>query len=71
MEGAYDNVLSDILMVKLMGLKVPGRIIQFIHNLVYSRTLFINFKNIDVVRQVSRGLPQGCVLSPLLYSICL
>lgn len=68
-EEAYDKVLSDVLIDKLARLKILGTIIQFVHNLVYSRTLFINFKSIDVVRQVSRGLSQGCVLSPLLYSV--
>lgn len=68
-EGAYDNVLSDILIVKIQSLGLPNMYVKFIYNLVYSRVLRFNLEGNDLNRYVYRGLPQGSVLSPLLYTL--
>lgn len=67
--SAYDNVLAHILIEKLKVLGFSSNLLAFIFNLVSARSLSFNFGDIDSVRWVHRGLPQGSVLSPLLYAI--
>ncbi|XP_039310407.1 uncharacterized protein LOC113005859 [Solenopsis invicta] len=68
-KGAYDNVLWDILVYKLIQLKLPPTFIKFIFNLTSSRIVQFKYDDIDLIRHTQRGLPQGSVLSPILYSI--
>lgn len=68
--SAYDNVLLPVLKNKLLLLNIPEKMVRFISNLLMERTIYI--KNCDKLfppRTVWKGLPQGSVLSPLLYSI--
>lgn len=68
-KAAYDNVLPDILMKKLIKLKIQNKILSFVQNLIYYRRVTCRFDEIDEIRWAYRGLPQGSVLSPLLYNI--
>lgn len=69
-EGAYDNVFCDILIEKLgLGLGFPSNYSKFVHNLVYFGTVRLLYNDVDLIRHVFKGLPQGSVLSPLLYII--
>lgn len=52
-----------------MDLGFPTSYISFIFNLVSHREVHFWFNDIDCIRSVNKGLPQGSVLSPLLYSI--
>ena len=68
-KAAYDNVLVDVLMDKIRALHFPHHILSFIQNLIYKRKVTCRFEEIDECRIAFRGLPQGSVLSPLLYNI--
>jgi hypothetical protein len=50
-----------------MGL--PRNIISFIYNLVAERHLTVRFDAIDESRWVCKGLSQGSVLSPIIYTL--
>lgn len=68
--AAYDNVVITILKSKLLNLKVPIVLVNFIINLLSQRTITININDTTKVsRTLFKGLPQGSVLSPLLYNI--
>ena len=67
--SAYDNVLWDILIDKLVALKLPPTFIKFIYNLTSVREVHFKYDDLDFIRYAYKGLPQGCVLSPSLYSI--
>lgn len=71
--AAYDNVNISILQRKLLELQVPTLLIHFIINLLSCRyiSLFVqkDGNTTELKRTVFKGLPQGSVLSPLLYNI--
>lgn len=69
-QGAYDNVKLDILADKMSILGLPVTFIQNILRLYTNRKLYI--KTSDSVlgpRTTSVGLPQGSILSPILYLV--
>lgn len=68
--GAYDNVQIPILMSKLNKINVPSKICNFLQNLLTERQISIKSDpSISSHRYVYKGLPQGSVLSPLLFNI--
>lgn len=70
-EAAYDNVQLPLLREKFHKLRIPERLACFVGNLLSERQVTFRGKdpNIDPSRLVWRGLPQGSVLSPLLYNM--
>lgn len=69
--SAYDNVQFHILSGKLIKANCPSRIVIFLNNWLRERStqFIINNKDPVLERTVRKGLPQGAVLSPLLYDI--
>lgn len=66
--GAFDNVDRGNLMLQLRDMGLPWSWCKFVFNLTSSRSLF--FKIADKTLGLyfaSKGVPQGCILSPLLY----
>lgn len=68
--AAYDNVQLPVLNKKLIRLRIPEKMVRFICNLLSERTILIKHLNsFSPPRIVWKGLPQGSVLSPLLYNL--
>ena len=68
--SAYDNVQLPLLRQKLLQLSIPVRLVNIIGNLLMSRSITIRHHNIlSSSRLVWKGLPQGSVLSPILYNL--
>lgn len=67
--AAYDNVVISILKRKLLDLKVPVILVKFIINVLSERIISLVSHDSKISRTVYKGLPQGSVLSPLLYNI--
>ncbi|CAK1547954.1 unnamed protein product [Leptosia nina] len=68
--SAYDNVVISILQKNLLKLGIPNVLINFIISLLEQRYIFLNIdESVQLKRTISKGLPQGSVLSPLLYNI--
>ncbi|KAF4532733.1 hypothetical protein B566_EDAN011925 [Ephemera danica] len=67
-QGAYDNVNLAILMKKLRKLGIPNSICQILHIYLSYRKIQtrINDKT-SSIRCRYRGLPQGSILSPILF----
>lgn len=68
-QSAFDNVLPNILLEKLFILKFPPNCCNFIYNLITHRRITCRQSSIDGTFIAHRGLPQGSVLSPILYTL--
>ena len=66
--GAFGNVVIEILLQKLAAIGCPTRVVNFVKFLTIERTIFIKDTG-DLIRKVYKGVPQGDVLSPILYCI--
>lgn len=69
--SAYDNVLLPVLRQKLINhLNIPEKLVRFICNIFMERSILIkSHDSLLSPRSIWKGLPQGSVLSPLLYSL--
>lgn len=67
-QGAYDNVNFDTLVLKMTAIGLHPDLIKNIYELYNARLLFIRTNDgISDPRVARVGLPQGSILSPLLY----
>ena len=70
-EKAFDSVWKKALLVKLAKLGIKGNILKLIENFLESRKvrLKVNGTKGEVRDCCDFGLPQGSVLSPILFKI--
>ena len=69
-EGAYDNVNLEELLKILDRINTPTSIKRFVYNLIMDREVYGFFNNISFASgKTNKGLPEGCILSPLLFNI--
>lgn len=70
-KSAYDNVKCDLLIKKLFKMECPSRITGIIQEWFrYREGHFLTNNGEEVIRRrITKGLPQGAVLSPTLYDI--
>ena len=70
-EKAFDSVWKKGLMVKLHNLGIRGNIAKLINNFLFTRKIKLNINgHIGETRLSSEyGLPQGSVISPVLFKI--
>lgn len=68
-QGVYDNVVCDIIIQKLKLINLPNLYTYFIYNLISRREVQFRYNEINSIKTLKKGLPQGSVLSPLLYSL--
>ncbi len=64
------NIIPDIVQNKLTQLSVPTSVCQWITSFLTDRQQVVRLgKFSSSTRTISTGAPQGCVLSPLLFSL--
>ena len=68
-QAAYDNVIIPLLRNSLLNLGVPDKLSLFICNILKDRRINILSSSDPISRSVFKGLPQGSVLSPILYNL--
>lgn len=69
-EKAFDSIWHDGVIFKLNQLEFPLYLQKLIQNFLKNRTFFVCIGNsTSTLRNIPAGLPQGSVLSPILYSI--
>ncbi|CAL1672326.1 unnamed protein product [Lasius platythorax] len=71
-QGAFDNVVPAVLVSQLVELGIPAKVSWFVYQLISRRELqFVIDGNISDVFHSLRGVPQGSILSPLLFNLYL
>ncbi len=68
--SAFNTIMPDLLSDKLTQLSVPTSICQWITSFLTDRQQLVRLgKLTSRTLTISTGAPQGCVLSPLLFSL--
>ncbi len=68
--SAFNTIILDTLQNKLTQLSVPTSVCQWITSFLTDRQHLVRLgKFSSSSRTISTGAPQGCVLSPLLFSL--
>lgn len=68
-EGAFDNISHQSMKRALYELNIPNTIVEWIINMISSRTITLKEKGVSITRLLYKGCPQGGVLSPFLWNI--
>ena len=68
-EGAYDRVWHEGLLVKLADLAVPPALVGWIHAFLSNRSMSLRVGEVVECRQLSMGVPQGSPLSSILFLV--
>lgn len=66
-EGAFNNVKSESIRSALRSVKVKDYVINWIMNMLSTRTVSSTVGSSSCIKTVRRGTPQGGVISPLLW----
>ncbi len=70
LRSAFNTIIPDTLQNKLTQLSVPTSICQWITSFLTDRQQLVRLGELTSnTRTISTGAPQGCVLSPLLFSL--
>jgi hypothetical protein len=70
LEKAYDTVWIHVLLTKLISFKFPAYLIHFLHSYLSNRSSSVVVSDDNsAYKFITAGLPQGAVLSPILFSI--
>ena len=68
--GAFDKVYHNGLIYKLIKLKIPFYIINFLIEFLKDRKFCVKIGSFSTTEmQIETGVPQGAVLSPILFSL--
>ena len=70
-EGAFNNLSVESIVSSLHQAGVKPRIIDWIEKLLKNRIIVAEWGHIKASRKVTRGTPQGGVLSPLLWILAI
>ncbi len=66
---AFNNIIPSLLQPKLNLLSVPTSVCQWVTSFLTDRQQVVRLEKFSSsTRTISTGAPQGCVLSPLLFS---
>jgi hypothetical protein len=70
LDKAFDRVWHDGLIHKLKQINTPEILIDWINNFIRNRTFIVKYNDANsIIKKINSGVPQGCILSPILFSI--
>ncbi|KAK3570803.1 hypothetical protein QTP86_026345 [Hemibagrus guttatus] len=68
--SAFNTIVPALLRDKLFQLNVPDSMCSWIRDFLTDRRQFVRLgTHVSDLQHISTGSPQGCVLSPLLFSL--
>lgn len=70
LKGAFNNILSKEIYDRLMEQRTPDKILNFVSFLIHSKNLFFSSETANPKTSYV-GVPQGGVLSPLLFNLAI
>ncbi len=70
-EGAFDNISFQAIKTNMEKSGIPPTISNWIYFMVSNRTITLTLNGISITRIITRGCPQGGVLSPFLWNLTL
>ena len=69
-QGAFDNVLPHKIVEGLKAHHTPPDIIRWYSHYLTSRQMSSSFRGHTISRFLTKGTPQGGILSPLMWNVC-
>lgn len=70
LKKAFDTINHTILIKRLKNIGIRGKILEWFKNYLKQRTMLVRINGKDsVTRVINRGIPQGSILGPVLYTI--
>ncbi|CAB0028591.1 unnamed protein product [Trichogramma brassicae] len=69
--GAFDNLRWHSVMEKLATRSCPGNIWQLVRDYLGGRTVSLTSDGSRVAREVKKGAPQGSILGPDMWNMCM
>ena len=68
-QGAFDNVTAKAIVEGMKGKHLPDNLIKWYHHYVTNRSMNVNHNGVEITRYLTRGTPQGGVLSPVMWNL--
>ena len=68
-QGAFDNARTESIVQGLRDKRTPESLIRWYQQYLISREILVHHGGVEVKRQLTRGTPQGGVLSPLAWNL--
>ena len=68
-QGAFDNLPHKAIKIALEKTRAKGKISNWIMNMVTNRSINLSLAGETITRKLSKGCPQGGVLSPFLWNL--
>ena len=70
-ESAFDKIKFNSIRDAMLKIEIPKTVINWIYHMLSNRTITLELHGYSIQRKITRGCPQGAILSPLLWNITL